>query len=216
MDYFVIGTCFLILLGFIWVVARGRKFTEEAPVLEDGETCFVNYLKHTDPLSGAIQDKQLARQHLLKAVHLDHPDATFVYGTLIYTGDMFTKDTREGMRLMREGRSLGASMTDVIATSMGIDLDTDSPDGSGEFRFSGENIGIACRNKIDELHENKKITDEHQQDLYELVRTLDKMHLVNVLGILHNDEEMKTLAGRASRISGWDGERGIFFLSNNS
>jgi hypothetical protein len=121
--------------------------------------------------------------------------------------------TRFGMRLMREGRSLGATMTDAIATSLGINLDADTPEGSEEDAFSGENIGIACRKRIDELREKKQITEGQQQDLYELVRTLDQMHLMNVLGILHNDEEMKRLAGRAGRISGWDGEQGIFYLS---
>ena len=101
----------------------------------------------------------------------------------------------------------------VEAYCMGIDLDADTPEGSEENTFSGENIGVACRKRIDELRENKQITDGQQQDLYELVRTLDQMHLMNVLGILHNDEEMKRLAGRAGRISGWDGEQGIFYLS---
>ena len=114
---------------------------------------------------------------------------------------------------MREGRSLGATMTDAIATSLGIDLDADTPEGSEEDAFSGENIGIACRKRIDELREKKQITEGQQQDLYELVRTSDQMHLINVLGILHNDQEMKGLAGRAGRISGWDAERGIFYLS---
>ena len=213
MDYFIFVICISALAVIVWFVVRGRGVPEATPHGDAGEANFVNYLKHTDPLTGAVQDQELARQNLMKAVNLKHPDATFVFGTLTYTGDIFPKDTKEGMRLMREGRSLGAAMTDVITTSMGIDLDADTPEGSEENTFSGENIGVACRKRIDELRENKQITDGQQQDLYELVRTLDQMHLMNVLGILHNDEEMKRLAGRAGRISGWDGEQGIFYLS---
>jgi len=213
MDYFIFAICIPALAVIVWFVVRGRRAAEGVPPENAGETCFVNYLKHSDPLTGAVQDEEFACQNLLKAVNLKHPDATFLFGTLTYTGDSFPKDTKEGMRLMREGRRLGATMTDAIATSLGIDLDADTPEGSEEDAFSGENIGIACRKRIDELREKKQITEGQQQDLYELVRTSDQMHLINVLGILHNDQEMKGLAGRAGRISGWDAERGIFYLS---
>jgi TPR repeat protein len=180
---------------------------------EDSEELFDKYLKHTEPLSGEVQDFDLALGYLKRAVSLGHPDATFVLGTLMYSGNAIPKDAREGMRLMQKGKDLGAAEAESIATSMGIDLDDDQFEKNTDQSFTPENSQIACQQRIDFLHAEKIITDQQKTDLYEVVRSLDHVHLANVLGMLHNQNITKELAGYAGRITGWDQENATFYVS---
>ena len=88
-----------------------------------GEKHFIKYLKHTEPLSGEVQDPALAREHLQQAVDLKHPDATFVMGALIFTGDGYPRSETDGHKMMVEAKKLGAGeISDQISLALGIDL----------------------------------------------------------------------------------------------
>ena len=182
----------------------------------DGEADFVEYLKYTDPYFGQ-EDPSLAVQYLEKAVDADHPDATFVKGTLLFNGEYTgrAQDKRAGFMLMKKGRDMGASLVDEVTSMWGIDLDDE--DYSSQSKVSeyveAENIQEMCKSRIDDLRSLDEISVEQKEDLYELVRTLDALHLINVFSILSNPKELKKMAGLASRITGWDPVNATFFLA---
>ena len=94
-----------------------------------------------------------------------------------------------------------------------IDLDDDQFEKNTDQSFTPENSQIACQQRIDFLHAEKIITDQQKTDLYEVVRSLDHVHLANVLGMLHNQNITKELAGYAGRITGWNEENATFYIS---
>ncbi len=166
-------------------------------------------------MSGVKQDQSLALKNLDKAVELNHPEATFVLGSLKFTGDgVLPRDTAEGIRLMRKGRSLGAAMVDVITEQMGVDLDDEKiGDGSFQPTPNSATIQVQCQHRIETLCTEKIITKQQKTDLLEVVRSHDKIHLINILGILNNSKELKRLINYAGRIKGWDQEKSVFYIS---
>ena len=185
---------------------------------EDAEACFDRYIAHTEPLSGAIQDDKIAVEYLKKAHDLEHPDATFVLGNLIYKGAKgFDEDRSEGVRLMKLGKAQGANpMVDAILARFGIDLDADHAANQETNELSGSILADECRERIDELDQNGELTKEQYEDLYEIVRTVDEMHLVNVFAMLNTPDLTAKLTEKAGRITGWDGENAIFYVSPHS
>ena len=199
-------------LWFPWNTKNHRFPGEDE---KEAELHFKNWIALTEPLSGEVQDKFQAHMALLEAYELGHPDATFVLGTLIYSGELTEYgDKNEGLRLMRLGKAWGADqVVDSMLQGLGIDLDADSPVLNDDISISGERLAIACRKRIDELLREEQITKKQSEELYEVVRTSDEYHLTNVLGVLHNKKETRRLAEHAGSITGWDGENAIFYLS---
>ena len=188
-----------------------------------GEKHFVKYLKHTEPLSGEVQDPVLAREHLQKAVDLKHADATFVMGALIYTGDGYPRSEPDGYQMMVEAKKLGASeIADQISEALGIDLSR-APTGvknSEAVEISeareGAKLSVECSKILTNMHERGEITFQQMHDALEVVRSIEPIHLANVLGILSNPVETKKFIRNAPHITGWDAENATFFVSEMS
>ena len=101
------------------------------------------------------------------------------------------------------------------ANNESIDLDDEnymSQLGVTE-KQEAENLQVMCKERIDDLLCLGQISAEQKIDLYKLLRTLDNLHLMNILGILNSPKEMKKLAGFAGRITGWDPINATFFLT---
>ena len=188
----------------------------ETPLQRPGDGDFDNYLRHTEPLSGAVQDADLAREYLEKAVEKNHPDANFVLGALKYTGDGYPQDGDEGLSLMKKGKELGADeIADVMAEVLGVDLNSDGNQSFVQIEdelISGR-LAVACQEKIDSLFANGDLNAEQRDDLREVIRSVDPTHLINVRGALSNKSELEKLKSHSSRITGWDADAAIFYIS---
>ena len=173
----------------------------------DVEEIFDDYLRATDPKW---------RKFLLKvAAGSGHPDALLVMGSLLYSGDGFPENRELGARYIAFGQSEGESEVGLsLIEAMGIDRNTLTAQWPLLTADKiGENLPELCRSRIEGLQSDGEISSQQREDLLELVRSVDPMHLANVYAALQNEESLRGLKENAARIPGWDAERAIFYVN---
>ena len=215
--------------------SKGEKLTETGPNLtglldsyinvfaQEGEENFDKYLRYSDSASGYTTDIKLAHQYLNEAVGYSHPDATFIKGVLLFVGEFsengFEKDEEAGFELMIKGEELGCEDIGIaMASAAGINLGELKKQKSPTFLGdrSSDDVGVdlseKCRVRINELHELGDLNEKQTEDLLEVIRSVEPLHLATIFGALHNEQELEKLKVNAGAIVGWDPDTATFYV----